>query len=250
MNNRTISRRGRVNTAEELSAYLLGALGENLKQAVKSCVEICVRAEMEKVREGSDRHLVFNGAYARKLVSTLGKIGVAIPRFRSGNSAHDLHTLSVFDNEHAAFERIVSYLHLTGVSQRKIDRLGKLLFGKAVPPQTTQRVYTELMEQEIFRVNERSLAGLTFDYIFADGIWFSSIGSLMKRKKDRVVLAVMGYSKERSENTFLGFAVAGGETAEAWMTLLAAMEKRGFDIQSAKLVIADDGLGLLAAQEY
>lgn len=249
MKYRTTSRRGRVNTAEELSAYLLGALGENLKQAVKSCVEVCVRAEMEKLRSQDDRNLVFNGSYDRNLVSTLGKVPVAIPRFRSGNRGHDIRTLAAFSNERAVFEELISYLHLAGISQRKIDRLGKLLFGKAVPPQTTKRVYTELMEQESFRVNERSLTDLTFDYVFCDGIWFSSIGSLSKTKKDRVVLAVMGYSKERNENTFLGFSIVSSESAEKWREILAEISKRGFDIRRAKLVIADNGAGLLAALE-
>jgi putative transposase len=105
------------------------------------------------------------------------------------------------------------------------------------------------MEQELFRVNDRPLSGLAFDYVFMDGIWFSSIGPLSKAKKDRVVLAVMGYSKERNDQTFLGFAAADAESAAKWKELLASIAKRGFDIASAKLAIADDGAGLLAALE-
>lgn len=249
MNHRTISRRGRVNTAEELSTYLLSSLGENLKQAVKSCVEVCVRAEMETLRSEAGDHLVFNGSYDRNLVSMLGKQSVSIPRFRTGNRAHTIQALSVFEEERASFEELVSYLHLAGISQRKIDKLGKLIFKKAVPPQTTQRVYAELMEQEVFRVNDRSLIGLSFDYLYADGIWFSSLGTLSKHKKDRVVLCIMGYSKERDETAFLGFLIAESESAENWKSLFVSLKKRGFDIERIPLLVADDGAGLLSAVE-
>ncbi|MFA6601901.1 MAG: transposase [Candidatus Paceibacterota bacterium] len=250
MKHRTTSRRGGFNTAEELSNYLLSALGDNLKQAVKSCVEVCVRSEMEGIRNReAEKHLVFNGSYDRNLVSNIGKVPVDIPRFRTGNGDHDIRALSVFETARGSFEDLIAHMHLAGISQRKIDKLGKLLFGKAVPPQTTRRLHEALSEEEAFKVNDRSLAGESFDYLYADGIWFSSLGSLTKRKKDRVALAVYGWSKERQQGTFLGFRLAGGESADEWKELIASIHKRGFDIKSAKLISADDGQGLLSALE-
>ena len=249
MKHRTTSRRGGFNTAEELSTYLLAALGDNLKAAVKACVEVCVRAEMEAYRVEKDEHLVFNGSYGRNLVSTVGKVGVDVPRFRSGNGGHDIRSLSVFGEARGSFEDIAAHLHLVGVSQRKIDTLGKLLFGSAVPPQTTRRLHEELTSEEAFRVNDRSLSGETWDYLYCDGIWFSSLGPLTKRKKDKVALAVYGWNKEKSAGTFLGFRIAGSESAEEWKELLASLKRRGFDIASAPLVTCDDGAGFLSALE-
>lgn len=249
MAHRTTSRRGGFNTAEELSAYLLDSLGSSLKQAVKSCVEVCVRAEMEAYRAQKDEHLVFNGSYGRNLVSTAGKVSVDVPRFRSGNGPHDIRALSVFGEARGSFEDIVAHLHLVGVSQRKIDALGKLLFGTAIPPQETKRLYASLIEEEVFRINDRSLAGEAWDYVYADGIWFSSLGTLTKRKKDKVALAVYGWSKEKRTGTFLGFRTAGSESADEWRALLASLKERGFNIARAPLVICDDGAGFLSALE-
>src|SRR3989338_2674406 len=105
------------------------------------------------------------------------------------------------------------------------------------------------MEAEAFQVNKRSLAGEAYDYVFADGLWISSLGALTKAKKDRVVLAVLGYSKEKKESSFLGFLIREAESAEAWKELWGELKQRGFDIGSAKLVAADDGGGLLSALE-
>lgn len=249
MAHRTTSRRGEFNTAEELSTYLLDSLGSSLKQAIKSCVEVCVRAEMDTYRKQTEEHLVFNGSYGRNLVSTAGKVSVDVPRFRTGNGPHDIRALSVFGEARGSFEDIVAHLHLVGVSQRKIDKLGKLLFGTAVPPQETKRLFASLVEEEAFRVNDRSLAGEVWDYLYADGIWFSSLGTLTKRKKDKVALAVYGWNKTTNTGVFLGFRIAGSESAEEWRALLASLKERGFNMSMAPLVVCDDGAGFLSALE-
>jgi len=244
----TTARRGGFNTAEELAGYLLTALGDNLKQAIKACVEVCVRAEMETYRMERDEHLVFNGSYQRNLISNAGKVPIDMPRFRSGN-AEALQSLSVFAGARGSFEDLIAHMHLAGISQRKIDKLGKLLFGKAVPPQTTKRLHETLVQEEAFQINKRSLVGETWDYVYADGIWFSSLGSLTKRKKDKVALALYGWNKEKQAGTFLGFRIAPSESAQEWKELFASLKVRGFDIQKMPLIVCDDGAGLLSALE-
>ncbi len=239
-----------LSSEKELNQYLLDSFGNNLKQAIKSTVALLVRSEMEQLRENIEKVPVFNGHYDRHLVSPIGKIeNIPIARFRTGNGTLDLSTLKVFDEEKNRFYDLVAEMHAAGISQRKIDKLCRHAFGKAVPPQTTKKVFGELLEQEAFQVNKQPLAGVSFDYLYADGIWQTVIGKLTGSGKDRVVLAVSGYSVERSEHKFLGFLLADEEDEASWKKLLLDLEKRGLDFSAVKLLSADGGGGLLAAME-
>lgn len=239
-----------LSSEKELNQYLLDSFGSNLKQAIKSTVSILVRAEMEKLRQDIGEHPVFNGSYPRHLVSPVGKIeNIPIARFRTGNEKYDLSTLKVFDEEKGRFYDLIAEMHASGISQRKIDKLCKHAFGKAVPPATTKKVFGELLEQEAFQTNKQPLAGVSFDYLYADGLWNTVVGKLTGEGKDRVVLAVSGYSIERNEHRFLGFLLADAEDAESWKKLLLDLQKRGLDFGKAKLLSADGGGGLLSAVE-
>jgi len=239
-----------LNTEKELNAHLLDMFGTNLKQAIKSTVSIMVRAEMEELRTTLGEHLQFNGSYTRDLVSPAGKVeDISIARFRTGNDAHELRSMGVFAQERERFYEVVANMHAVGVSQRKVDAFCKRLFGKAAPPQTTKRVFTELLEQEAFRVNTRSLAGETYDYLYLDGIWQTVQGTLTGVAKETVVLAISGYSIERNEHRFLGFLLADAEDEASWHKLLDQLDARGFDLASATLLCMDGGTGLLAALE-
>src|SRR3989344_4735795 len=106
-----------LSTEKELNAYLLDSFGNNLKQAIKSTVQILVRAEMEKLREEIGERLVFNGSYSRNLVSPVGKIeDIPISRFRTGNGRYDLGTLKIFDEEKGRFYDLVAEMHAAGIS--------------------------------------------------------------------------------------------------------------------------------------
>src|SRR3989338_4461562 len=127
---------------KELNQFLLEALGKNLEQAIRSTVSILVKTEMRQLREELWKEkreaLVFNGTYPRHLVSPAGRVAdIPIPRFRSGNDGLELASMKVFGEERGRFNELVAHLHLAGVSQRKVNRFCKNLFGKAVAPSTT-----------------------------------------------------------------------------------------------------------------
>lgn len=239
-----------LNTEKELNAHLLEQFGSNLKQAIKSTVGIMVRAEMEQLRVTLGASLQFNGAYTRDLVSPVGKVeDIPIARFRTGNQSHTLASMGVFAQEKERFYEIVANMHAVGVSQRKVDAFCKRLFGKAAPPATTKRVFTELLEQEAFQVNSRSLATEVYDYLYLDGIWQTVQGTLTGEAKEQVILAISAYSVTRNEHRFLGFMLANAEDEESWNTLLDRLVARGFDLTHVQLMCMDGGAGLLSALE-
>jgi len=239
-----------LNSEKELNQYLLDSFGNNLKQAIKSTVQLLVKTEMEKMRQEINERLQFNGSDGRHLVSPVGKIeNIPIARFRTGNKGYDLETMKIFEEEKERFYNLVAHMHALGISQRKVNRLCTLVFGKAVAPSTTKQVFGELLEQEAFQINKIALAGLSFDYLYFDGLWQTIQGHLTGEAKQQVVLAVSGYSVERNEHRFLGFTLASGEDEESWKTMLSQLRERGLNFSTVKLAVMDGASGLLAAME-
>ena len=239
-----------LNSEKELNQYLLDSFGNNLKQAIKSTVQIMVRAEMEKVREELNERLQFNGSYSRHPVSPIGKIeNIPIARYRTGNSSYDLQTMKVFNEEKERFYNLIAHMHAVGISQRKVDKLCKMLFGTAMPPQTTKQVFTDLVGEDAFQINKESLKDLVIDYLYLDGMWQTVQGRLTGEAKQTVVLAVSGYCAVTDTHRFLGFTLASGEDEESWKQALSQLQSRGFDFSQLKCAVMDGAPGLLAAWE-
>jgi transposase-like protein len=233
---------------KELNEFLLNNLNGSLTQAIKSTVSIMVKAEMQQIRAelGYPPQLSFNGYYGRNLVSPAGKIeDIPIARWREGNQNLPLASLNMFASEKDRFFELVRQLHLAGISQRKINRLCRQLFGQAVAPKTTQTVFAELLEQEAFQVNSSSLLDAPADFIFWDGLWQKVKNPKTGEVEERVVLAALGMRKG-GEKKLLGFKLAYVEDEAAVKEFLASLEKRGLPLTAAKLFIADESKGILA----
>jgi len=238
---------------KDLNKFLLDALGKNLEQAIRSTVSVLVKTEMRELREElwkeKRESLVFNGSYPRQLVSPAGRIAdIPIPRFRSGNDEHDLQSMKLFGEEQDRFNNLVANLHLVGVSQRKVNRLCRNIFGKAVAPKTTKVVFEELLDSEAFQVNTASLLGAPSDYVLMDGIWQTVKSQKSGETRKRVALAVLGMNDDGAKQ-LLGFRLAFEEDEASWTKLLNELERRGLDLAKTKLVVLDGGGGGIAALE-
>lgn len=238
---------------KELNHFLLEALGKNLEQAIRSTVSILVKTEMRQLRDElwkeKQETLVFNGTYPRHLVSPAGKIeSIPIPRFRSGNEGHEFASMKVFGEERDRFNELVAHLHLAGVSQRKVNRFCKNLFGQAVAPATTKLVFEELLEAEAFQVNKTSLLEAPSAFLLVDGIWETVKSQKTGETRKRVTLAVLGMNEDGTKQ-LLGFRLAFEEDEASWMRLLEELIRRGLDLTKTKIVVSDGGGGCLAAVE-
>jgi len=238
---------------KELNNFLLDALGKNLEAAIRSTVSILVKTEMRQLRDElwkeKQESLVFNGSYPRHLVSPAGKIeAIPIPRFRSGNEGLPLASMKVFGEERDRFNELVAHLHLAGVSQRKVNRFCKNLFGKAVAPQTTKLVFEEMLEAEAFQVNKTSLVDAPSAILFVDGIWETVKSQKTGETRRRVTLAVLGMNMDGTKQ-LLGFRLAFEEDEASWTKLFDELVRRGLDIAKTTIVVSDGGSGCLSALE-
>lgn len=238
---------------KEINDFLLSALGKNLEAAIRSTVAILVKTEMRDLREElwkeKRESLVFNGTYPRNLISPAGKVSaIPIPRFRSGNDAYDLKSMNVFGEERNRFHELVAHLHLAGVSQRKVNRFCKNLFGTSVAPKTTKMVFEELIEEEAFQVNKTSLIDAPYEFLLIDGIWETVKSEKTGETRRRVTLAALGMDEEGRQK-LLGFRLAFEEDEASWKRFFEELQTRGLDFQNVKLAIADGAGGCAAALE-
>lgn len=235
-------------SAKELNEFLLNNLNGSLTQAIKSTVSIIVKAEMQQIRAELNYppQLQFNGSYDRNLVSPVGKIeGIPIARFRGGRQDLPLSSLNIFTSEQERWYELIQQLHLAGISQRKINRFCRQVFGKAVAPKTTQTVFAELLEQEAFQVNKASLVDAPAEFILFDGLWQKVRNPKTGEVESRVVLAALGMN-EAGEKKLLGFKLTHAEDEAAVREWLESLTQRGLNLTGARLFICDESKGIIA----
>lgn len=241
------------NSEKELSEYLLNSVGSNLKQAIKSTIEMLLKVEMIGLRKDlqekmEEREKVyFNGYYPRHLLSPVGSIpNIAVPRFRGGNEVHELQGMNLFEAEKQRFYQLIFEMHNRGVSQQKIKEICGEYFQKNVSKKLIGRVYSELVEKEEFQINDQLLND-GFEYLFMDGIWEKVFSFRLDGETNKMVmLCVLGVRSDGSRK-IVGFKLAKNEDYESWSKLLGSIKKRGFKGNNLKLIISDGAEGGLKA---
>ena len=235
---------------QDLKHFLERNLEDSLKQLIKVSVTTMVKNEMESLRSELPHPPSFNGHYSRHLTSPYGRIeDVPIPRFRQGFGVDTTpQTLGVFENEQQRFLRIMGEIHRMGISQRKTKQLAKLCFGKDIATSTIGTIHKELAQAEETKLNQRSLQGISYQYLIMDGIWTKTKGYGWD-KNEAVMLCAVGI-KEDGTKDILGFTIAKDESQESWQTFITSLTSRGLDTTKLKLLIADDGAGLRAAKDH
>lgn len=241
------------NSQKELSGYLLGALGDNLKQAIKVTVELMLKAEMTELRREFEQKLrereklYFNGYYGRHLLSPVGHIqNIAIPRFRGGNEEYEIEGLKLFEAEAERFYQLIFEMHQRGVSQEKIREICAVFFKKRISKGKISKVYRELIEKEEFQINEQSLDD-EFKYLYIDGIWNKVFTFRLDGESNKMVMLCLLGVRGDGSRKMLGFELAKAEDYESWVKVLSSVKKRGLYGKNLKLVVADGAEGALKA---
>ncbi len=241
------------NSKSELSEYLLNSVGSNLKQAIKTTIEMLLKVEKVELRKELQEKMeerekiYFNGYYPRHLLSPAGRIpNVAVPRFRGGNETYELRGLGLFEEEKMRFYQLLFEMHQRGVSQQKIREICDEYFQKTISKKQIGKVYKELIKKEEFQINEQILDD-EFEYLFMDGIWEKVFSFRLDDETNKMVmLCVLGVRPDGSRK-IVGFQLAKGEDYESWFELLSSIKKRGLKGEKLKLIVSDGAEGGLKA---
>lgn len=209
---------------------------------------ILARPRYERSKKSGDEGRVDitghrHGNRTRSLSGTFGPIEIAVPRARL-NTADGKTTewksqaLRAYQRRTLAADALIAGSYLAGVNTRRVRRALAALFGGAVGKDTVSRVWRKV-KSDWGAWNARSLAGEPIVRLILDG---TVVRVRLDRKATAISLLVVIGVRADGQKVLLAIKSMGGESAEAWRTVLDDLIKRG--LKRPEFLIVDGAPGL------
>ena len=184
-----------------------------------------------------------HGSRARSLTGTFGSIEIAVPRARL-NTADGKTTewkskaLRAYQRRTLAADALIAASYLAGTNTRRVRRALAALFGGAVGKDTVSRVWRKV-KTDWDAWNARSLADEPIVRLILDG---TVVRVRLDRKATSISLLVVIGVREDGQKMLLAIKSMGGESTEAWRTVLDDLIRRG--LRRPEFLIVDGAPGL------
>jgi putative transposase len=184
-----------------------------------------------------------HGSRTRSLTGTFGPIEIAVPRARltkpeGGTAEWKSQTLRAYQRRTLAADALIASSYLAGTNTRRVRRALAALFGGTVGKDTVSRTWRKV-KSDWDAWNSRSLAEEPIVRLILDG---TVVRVRLDRKATSIsLLAVLGVRAD-GQKVLLAIRSMGGESAEAWRTVLGDLIKRG--LRRPEFLIVDGAPGL------
>ena len=187
-----------------------------------------------------------HGSRVRTLMGTFGKTEIAVPRARLNTSDGKTtewksQALRNYQRRTRAADAVIAGTYLSGTNTRRVRRALSALFGGAVGKDTVSRVWRKV-KSDWDAWNARSLADEPIVRLILDG---TVVRVRLDRKATSISLLVVIGVREDGQKVLLAIKQMGGESTEAWRSVLDDLVKRG--LRRPELLIVDGGAGLESA---
>src|SRR6202521_6176068 len=187
-----------------------------------------------------------HGSRVRTLMGTFGKTEIAVPRARLNSSDGKTtewksQALRNYQRRTRAADALIAGTYLAGTNTRRVRRALFALFGGAVGKDTVSRVWRKV-KGDWDAWNSRSLADEPIVRLILDG---TVVRVRLDRKATCISLLVVIGVRQDGQTVLLAIKQMGGESTEAWRTVLDDLVKRG--LRRPELLIVDGGAGLESA---
>ncbi|MGH8279584.1 MAG: IS256 family transposase [Gammaproteobacteria bacterium] len=224
------------------------ALREGVQSYLRELLELEVTTVLGRLRYGRQSGATGyrNGHRRRELVSTLGRMTVAVPRARvvgAQGSAHEFRSALLPRCRHLTNRAlsVIAGAYLAGVNTRRVRRALASLFGGPVSRDTVSRAWHKV-QTDFTAWNERRLEAEPIVRLILDG-------TVVKLRLDHRVTALgilvaLGVRAD-GQKVLLALKAMGGESEAAWRALLEGLIARG--LAPPELLVVDGGQGLHAA---
>ena len=236
----------------------LDPIETGIRDRVRELIEEMIRSELDGVlsrprygrRAGGDGTAVVtghrHGSRVRTLMGTFGKTEIAVPRARLNASDGKTtewksQTLRAYQRRTLTADALIAGTYLAGTNTRRVRRALGALFGGAVSKDTVSRVWRKV-RSDWDAWNARSLADEPIVRLILDG---TVVRVRLDRKATSISLLVVLGVRQDGQKVLLAIKQMGGESAEAWRTVLDDLIKRG--LRRPELLIVDGGSGLESA---
>ena len=184
-----------------------------------------------------------HGSRPRTLMGTFGKVDINVPRARlqrpDGKTREwKSSALRAYQRRTLAADALIASTYLAGTNTRRVRRALATLFSGAVGKDTVSRVWRKVKSDwEVW--NARSLAAEPIVRLVLDG---TVVRVRLDRKATSMSLLVVMGVREDGQKVLLAIKSMGGESSEAWRTVLEDLIKRG--LRRPEFLIVDGAPGL------
>ena len=184
-----------------------------------------------------------HGSRPRSLTGTFGPIEIAVPRARlnkpeGGTAEWKSQALRAYQRRTLAADALIASSYLAGTNTRRVRRALAALFGGTVGKDTVSRTW-RTVKRDWDAGNSRSLAEEPIVRLILDG---TVVRVRLDRKATSISLLVVLGVRADGQKVLLAIKSMGGESAEAWRTVLGDLIKRG--LRRPEFLIVDGAPGL------
>src|ERR1700704_32530 len=184
-----------------------------------------------------------HGSRVRTLTGTFGKTEIAVPRAKLNTSDGKTtegksHALRKYQRRTLAADALIAGAYLAGTNTRRVRRALRSVFGGEVGKDTVSRVWRKV-KGDWDAWNSRSLADEPIVRLILDG---TVVRVRLDRKATSISLLVVIGVRQDGQKVLLAIKQMGGESTEAWRTVLDGLVNRG--LKTPELVIVDGAPGL------
>ncbi len=184
-----------------------------------------------------------HGSRTRSLTGTFGPIEIAVPRARlkaaEGKTTEwKSQALRAYQRRTLAADALIASTYLAGTNTRRVRRALAALFGGAVGKDTVSRTWRKV-KSEWDAWNTRSLAEEPIVRLILDG---TVVRVRLDRKATSISLLVVLGVRDDGQKVLLAIKSMGGESAEAWRSVLDDLVKR--ELRRPEFLILDGAPGL------
>ena len=184
-----------------------------------------------------------HGHRSRSLLGSFGQVEIEVPRARlntpDGKTTEWKSTaLRAYQRRTLVADALIAGAYLAGTNTRRVRRALASLFGGAVGKDTVSRVWRKV-KTDWDAWNARSLAEEPIVRLILDG---TVVRVRLDRKATSISLLVVIGVREDGQKVLLAIESMGGESTEAWRTVLDDLIKRG--LREPEFLIVDGAPGL------
>jgi len=184
-----------------------------------------------------------HGRRTRSLTGTFGSIEIAVPRARLTTSEGRTtewksQALRAYQRRTLAADALIASTYLAGTNTRRVRRALAALFDGTVGKDTVSRTWRKV-KSDWDAWNTRSLAEEPVVRLILDG---TVVRVRLDRKATSISLLVVLGVRADGQKVLLAIKSMGGESAEAWRTVLDDLIKRG--LRRPEFLIVDGAPGL------
>src|ERR1700739_1076639 len=187
-----------------------------------------------------------HGHRSRSLLGTFGPVEVSMPRARlnvadGGTTEWKSKALKAYQRRTIAADALIAVTYLAGTNTRRVRRALTTLFRGAVRKDTVSRAWPKV-KPRWDRGTPPPRADEPIVRMILDG---TVVRVRLDRKATAISPLVVIGVREDGQKVLLAIKQMGGESTEAWRSVLDDLVKRG--LRRPELLIVDGGAGLESA---